>query len=151
MGTGDACDHVDMATRDLDRLAKYVKAHRLEAYPSRMAAAEAAGVSKDTWQRVEEGLPVREKTYAKICRALGWAADSWITVAEGGEPVLAEETKRDGAAAAAAAAIPASALRRAAFEAARAKLPMAPIGDVDAFAEELVEVLRRAGAVSDDS
>ena len=34
--------------RDLARLAKAVKARRLEVHPSRLAAAKAAGVSKDT-------------------------------------------------------------------------------------------------------
>lgn len=88
VGTGGHWDHVDMATRDLDRLAKHVKAHRLELYTSRDAAAAAAGMTKDTWQRVEEGRPVRESSYAKVDRALGWATGSCVSIAEGGEPVL---------------------------------------------------------------
>lgn len=140
-----------MTTRDLERLAKYVKAHRLETFTSRKAAADAAGISKDTWRRVEEGLEVREGTYAKIERALGWAAGGCIAIAEGGEPALVDQA--DGAApvvgSSGPGSISAEALRRAAFEAARSKLPGAPIGEIDAFSDELVEILRRAGQVQD--
>jgi hypothetical protein len=134
-----------MATRDLARLAQHVKRHRLEQYPSRDAAAAAAGVTRNTWKRVEEGQEVRDSTYAKIDKALGWAPGDCIAIAEGGSPVLLD---RAGGASAAGSGIKADAVRRAAFEAGRAKLPTAPIGDIDAFSEELVEVLRRAGLVS---
>ncbi|UOB09145.1 helix-turn-helix domain-containing protein [Streptomyces sp. HP-A2021] len=139
-----------MATPDLDRLAKYVKAHRMETFTSRKAAADTAGISKDTWQKVEEGQDVRESTYAKIDRALGWATGSCTAIARGDEPILVGTS---GATATIAPAPPppisADELRRAAFEAARAKLPGAPIGDIDAFSDELVEILRRAGQVTD--
>lgn len=139
-----------MTTRDLDRLAKHVKAHRLELYPSRLAAAQAAGISKDTWKRVEEGEPdVREKSYAQIEFALGWATGSCLIVAEGGEPVFVDRADRNPAAARSAAAMTADEVRRAAFEAARAKMPTAPIGEIDAFADELVDILRRTGQVTD--
>lgn len=142
-----------MATRDLGRLAKHVKAHRLELYPSRLAAAQAAGVSKDTWQRVEEGEPVRESTYVKIDRALGWAAGSCFLVAEGGSPVFIDTSDARPSTAAPSAPqgkVNADAVRRAAFEAARAKLPPGTaIGDIDAFADELVEALRRSGDIED--
>ena len=138
-----------MATpRDLDRLAKRVKAHRLELYRSRLAAAAAVEISKDTWKRVEEGLNVQEGTYAKIDKALGWATGSCLSIAEGFEPVLADspDTATPGAPAASP-LMTADALKQAAFEAARRKLPNAPIGDIDAFGDELVEVLRKAGQI----
>lgn len=138
-----------MATRDLARLARHVKAHRLELYPSRLAAAQAAGVSKDTWQKVEEGQDVRESTYAKIDKALGWVTGSCIAIAEGREPVLADANGRSPSGTPAAKPLSPDAVRQAAFEAARAKLPNAPIGDIDAFSDELVEILRRAGSVVD--
>jgi hypothetical protein len=74
-------------TLDLGRLAKAVKPRRLELFQSRVAAAQAAGVSKDTWKRVEEGEPVRDVSYAKVDAALGWATGTCIHIAEGGEPV----------------------------------------------------------------
>ncbi|MBC2903210.1 helix-turn-helix domain-containing protein [Streptomyces cupreus] len=137
-----------MATRDLGRLARRVKAHRLELFSSRLAAARAAGISKDTWQRVEEGEEVRESTYAKIDRVLGWAVGSCILIAAGGEPVLADEAP---AAAAVAPRLSEEDVREAAYKAAMAKLPDAPIGAVQAFAEELVKVLRSTGAMEDDA
>lgn len=137
-----------MAIRDLDRLAKRVKAHRLELFPSRVAAAAAAGISKDTWRRVEDGKDVLEVKYAQIDRALGWATNSCIAITEGGEPILVDAPGGADAVAQSvqSGGLSAGAVRRAAFEAARAKLPHAPIGDIDAFGDEIVEVLRRAGA-----
>jgi len=142
-----------MATRDLGRLAKHVKAHRMELFTSRKAAADTAGVSKDTWQRVEEGLEVRETTYVKIDRALGWASGSCLIVAEGGSPVFVDSRGSDSSDSSPPAPkkISAEAVRRAAFDAARAKMPSAPIGDIDAFADELVDVLRRTGEIGDES
>lgn len=84
--------------RDLGRLAKAVKARRLQLHPSRLAAAKSAGVSKDTWQRVEDGLLVRDVSYAKMDRALGWAVGSCVAIAEGGEPVPVEALGGDGGA-----------------------------------------------------
>ncbi|MFI9154559.1 hypothetical protein [Streptomyces sp. NPDC053367] len=140
-----------MATRDLDRLAKYVKAHRLELYSSRDAAAAASGVTKDTWQRVEEGRPARDSSYAKIDKALRWAPGSCVDIAEGKEPALVAQAS--GAAvdtgAAGGMAFDEELARKAAFEAARAKMPSTtPIGAIDDFVEEFVEVLRRSFRVS---
>jgi hypothetical protein len=146
-GTGWHWHYVDMASRDLGRLAKRVKAHRLELFSSRLAAANAAGISKDSWQRVEEEEDVRESTYAKIDKALGWAVGSCIAIAEGGEPLLVDDA--DGTPAAGpSSSMSADAVRRAVFEAARAKLPAAPIGEIDDFSDELVIILQRAGFVS---
>jgi hypothetical protein len=139
-----------MTTRDLDRLAKHVKAHRLEQYPSRLAAAKAVGISKDTWKRVEGGLDVRETTYAHIDKALGWAIGSCVAIAEGGEPALVGETIPPAADVGSGPMSPEQA-RRAVLEAARKTLPATPIGAIDAFGDELVEIFRRAGAVADDS
>src|SRR5690349_18695071 len=97
VGTGLRWHHVDMATRDLDRLAKYVKARRMDLYASRKAAADSVGISKDTWQRVEEGQATRDSTYRKIDRALQWASGSCLAIGEGGEPVVADYSE-DGTA-----------------------------------------------------
>jgi DNA-binding XRE family transcriptional regulator len=135
-----------MATRDLGRLATRVKAHRHEQYPSRDAAAAAAGVTRNTWKRVEEGLEVRELTYAKVDKALGWVTGSCILIADGGEPFLAagfpphqpavpELTEEEA--------------RKAAYEAARGAMPKAPIGEVDDFVDRFVKALRQTGQISD--
>ncbi|WP_424860473.1 response regulator [Streptomyces sp. MMS24-I29] len=128
-----------------------VKAHRLELYPSRLAAAAAVGISKDTWRRVEEGLDVRESTYARIDRALGWTPGSCAVVAGGGEPVLvdAHHDDRSVPGKSSGAGPSAEVVRKATFEAARRTMPNAAIGDLDAFSEELVVVLRKGGHVSE--
>ncbi|MFK0182499.1 hypothetical protein ACIQVR_41855 [Streptomyces xanthochromogenes] len=73
-----------MALRDLGRLASQVKARRLELGPVPLKkAAENAGISKDTWMRVEAGKPVRDMNYAKIEPVLEWAPGSCVAVAEG--------------------------------------------------------------------
>ncbi|MFJ3037781.1 helix-turn-helix domain-containing protein [Streptomyces tendae] len=135
-----------MTTRDLGRLAESVKRHRMQQYPSRDAAAEAAGITRNTWKRVETGDEVRESTYAKIDTALGWAIGSCILITAGGNPVLADNGPIEGAP-----TVPISGedARRAVFEAARTTLPDAPIGELDAFSDELVEILRRLGSVRD--
>jgi hypothetical protein len=78
-----------MSTPDLTRLAKAVKAQRLKLFRSRLAAATAAGMSKDTWQRVEEGLEVYDSTYLKIESVLQWAEGSCAAILEGGEATSA--------------------------------------------------------------
>jgi DNA-binding XRE family transcriptional regulator len=136
-----------MTTRDLDRLAKRVKAHRMELYPSRLAAAQAAGISKDTWHRVEEGDDVRESTYAKIDKALGWAAGSCLAIAEGGEPVFAGGATTQPSTEAV--TLTEKQARDMAWDTAKATIPTAAVGDLDAFVNELVENLRRAGVVAE--
>lgn len=74
---------------DLERLAKLVAARRLELGLGILKAANAAAISKDTWKRVELGLPVRGTSYTDVERALQWAAGSCRAVLEGGSPVLA--------------------------------------------------------------
>lgn len=125
----------------------------MELFTSRKAAADTAGVSKDTWQRVEEGLGVRENTYVKLDKALGWAPGSCLIVAEGGSPVFFDTRGTDSSDTSPPAPqrLSADAVRRAAFDAARAKMPGAPIGDIDAFADELVDVLRRTGEIEGES
>ncbi|MEU7149132.1 helix-turn-helix transcriptional regulator [Streptomyces sp. NPDC045456] len=72
---------------DLTRLAHHVEHRRLDLRLSRAAAVKAAGMSKDTWMRVERGQPVREVNYAKIDKVLEWAPGSCLSVAAGQEPV----------------------------------------------------------------
>ncbi|MEW2578423.1 helix-turn-helix domain-containing protein [Streptomyces syringium] len=76
--------------QDLARLARYVTERRHELQLARTKAADAAGMSKDTWRRVETGQPVRDSKYAQIDRTLHWATGSCASVLEGGEPVTVE-------------------------------------------------------------
>lgn len=78
-----------MASPDLARLAQHVKGARLGQTPplARRRAAELAGMSKDTWQRIEEAKPVQPTSYAKVDPVLGWAPGSCAGILEGREPV----------------------------------------------------------------
>lgn len=136
------------APRDLDRLARAVKARRLQLHPSRLAAAAKAGVSKDTWQRVEEGDPVRDVSYAKMDPALGWAVGSCLLVAEGGSPVPVTHHEGDGGAFTQA-EIPASLLpedvRGVVTDAAMATTPGLTVREIQELSDKVVEGLRKRG------
>jgi hypothetical protein len=82
-----------MASPDLPRLALRVKKRRLELGLARNTTAVEYGMSKSTWKRVEEGLPVREMNYAKIERALLWATGSCVRILEGGDPIPIERSE----------------------------------------------------------
>lgn len=91
-------------------------------------------------------MDVREVTYAKVARALGWATGGWAVVAEGAEPVLVGSAA-GGESASTGAGLSVDAVREAVFKAARKTMPNVAIGELDAFSEQLVEVLRRSGDV----
>jgi hypothetical protein len=134
-----------MSTRDLDRLATAVKKRRLELYPSRLAAAKAAGVSKDTWRKVEEGDPaVRETSYAKMDQALHWMVGSCTTILTGGEPVAVDHQDGVDVVHTPQSMLPED-VRIAVTDAAMAVTPGLTLGDVQALSTQVVEELRRRG------
>jgi hypothetical protein len=75
---------------DLGRLAKLVYERRVHLGLGVEPAAKLAGMSKDTWKKVEAGKAVRETSYASVERALQWAPHSCLRILEGHEPVIAE-------------------------------------------------------------
>lgn len=81
--------HNAVMSQDLERLADRVKQRRIELELGIEPAARSAGMSKDTWKRVEAGLTVRDTSYAKIDQALAWAVGSCAKIADGGDPVEA--------------------------------------------------------------
>lgn len=72
---------------DLERLAKLVRERRLELELGIEPAAKLAGISKDTWKRVENSRPVRATTYSAMDRALQWATGSCQRIIAGEDPV----------------------------------------------------------------
>lgn len=73
---------------DLERLAHLVRQRRLELGLGIEPAARLAGMSKDTWKKVEAARDdLRATSYTGIERALRWAPGSCTRVLEGGEPV----------------------------------------------------------------
>lgn len=117
-------------------------------HASRLAAANAAGVSKDTWQRVEEGVPVRDVSYAKIDPALGWAVGSCMLIADGGDPVPVARHEGDGSAFESV-KIPPSLLpedvRGVVTDAAMATTPGLTVREIQELSDKVVEELRKRG------
>lgn len=88
---------MSVSTPDLQRLAERVKKRRLQLNLSVIRAADLAGLSKDTWKRVEEALPVRHITYDKVEVALRWTVGSCRKIVEGGEAVILDDAGAFGA------------------------------------------------------
>jgi hypothetical protein len=141
-----------MATRDLGRLGRAVKARRVKLFSSRLKAATAAGMSKDTWQRVEDGEAVQPGTYAKMEPVLKWAPESCEAVAEGGEPLLVEyvESNGDVTMVSKPQVVSAGDVKNAVTISAFATMPDATIGSVQEQAERLVVELRKLGFPIED-
>lgn len=77
-------------------LAGAVQGRRLQLNLSIIRAASTAGLSKDTWKRVERAEPVRDITYSKIEDVLGWTQGSIAEILGGGSPTLIEPAGGDG-------------------------------------------------------
>lgn len=77
-----------MRARDWHRLADKIRKRRAELDLSQQALADAAKVSLRTIPNLEGGQPAKDRTLARIERALGWAPGSIDTIldVEGGEP-----------------------------------------------------------------
>lgn len=118
----------------------------MELFPSRLAAAQAAGISKDTWKHIEEGDVVRDVSYAKVDRALGWATGSCVAIAEGGEPVRYIEA---GGEPTEDVAIPATwaaeDVEQAITESAMATTPDLTVRQIRALSDETLKALRKRG------
>lgn len=86
-----SCHDVRVATPDLQRLAEHVSARRQQLNLPLIRAAGAAGISKDTWKRVERGEVVRHLTYDKVEEALRWTVGSCRKIMDGGEAVVLDD------------------------------------------------------------
>lgn len=79
---------------DRRRLAEYVtSARRAHGWNIEQARAAAGGMNRQTWERAERGETVREDTYSRIERALGWTTGDVWRILAGMEP-LAGESER---------------------------------------------------------
>jgi hypothetical protein len=79
-----------MTSPTLGRLGQLVQTRRTELKLGVEPAAKLAGISKDTWKRVEAGLKVWDRSFAGIETALQWAPASCRLILEGGDPVINE-------------------------------------------------------------
>lgn len=80
----------DDATANRQRLADHVKNRRLSLSLSVRAAAERAGMARNTWTSLEDSTRrTAETAYAGIERALAWETGSVRAILDGGEPTPA--------------------------------------------------------------
>jgi hypothetical protein len=76
-----------------ERLATLVHQRRTELKLGVEPAAKAAGISKDTWKRVEAGQKVWDRSFAGIETALGWEAGTCRSILEGLDPAPASDAE----------------------------------------------------------
>lgn len=86
-----------MTSPAFERLALLVHQRRTELRLGIEPAAKTAGISKDTWKRVEAGQKVWDRSFASIEATLGWEPGTCKSILEGGDPALAapEEAQAD--------------------------------------------------------
>jgi hypothetical protein len=82
-----------MTSPALERLGQLVQTRRGELKLGVEPAAKLAGISKDTWKRVEAGLKVWDRSFAGIEAALQWAPGSCRLITDGGDPIISEPSK----------------------------------------------------------
>ena len=75
-----------------ERLGTLVARRRAELRLMVKPAARAAGINNATWKKVEDGLPVRDVTYAAVESALRWELGSCQAVLKGGDPRPVDDT-----------------------------------------------------------
>ena len=141
------CEDVHMSTDDLPRLARAVKARRLALGLARLKAASEADISKDTWKRVEDGLPVRELSYAAIDPVLGWAVGSCDAIRAGGEPTIATRSAAAPEVVIADVEVSPREKARGIISQSFASTGMQPIGDVKDMIDRIVDDLARKGVI----
>jgi transcriptional regulator with XRE-family HTH domain len=131
----------------LQRLGKLMAQRRMELNMSKRATAEAAGISINTYQRVEDGSPVRDVTYAKIENALGWAAGSVHEILDGAnEPVVISSSSGRGTVVA---RVPEDALRGAVTSAFVAVSDTLTAAEIRELSRRVVDDLKQRGIVDD--
>ncbi|OKK06450.1 hypothetical protein AMK26_10560 [Streptomyces sp. CB03234] len=138
-----------MATTDpasRERLARLVRQRRISLGWHKAKAAEAAELTITTYMRVENGATVRDVTYAKIEKALGWAPGACQAVLEG-----AEEAQEAGEIVAgvriAEVADSREGVRKAVHNAIVATMPEVPTGTMAKFSDAVFQELQRQGIV----
>lgn len=141
-----------MATPDADsrlRLARLVVQRRVQLGWHKADAATASELTITTYMRIEKGLPVRDVTYAKIDRGLGWAPGACQAVLDGASEAQPAGAVIDGVRYAPG-PTPAGVedgVRRAVQDAVMATMPDTPAGQMAKFSEAVLLELQKRGIV----
>lgn len=133
----------DNATRQT--LARLVIQRRVELGWHKADAASAAELTITTYMRVEKGLSVRDVTYAKIERALGWAPGACEAIVQGATEVQMAGDVVDGVRYAPTTAGLDEDARQAVQDVFIATRPQTPVGEMAEFSKAIVEELRKRG------
>ncbi|MER5892356.1 hypothetical protein [Streptomyces sp. NPDC001876] len=139
-----------MATPDnaaRQRLARLVIKRRVEMDWHKADAASAADLTITTYMRVEKGLSVRDVTYAKIERALGWAPGACEAILQGAEEAQLVGDVVDGVRYAPTTAGLDEDARQAVQDVFIATRPETPAGEMAQFSKAIVEELRKRGII----
>lgn len=76
------------------RLGPIVRERRLHLGLAYKTAAKLAGMSKETWKKIEDGEIVRAMSYAKVDPILEWAPGSCEAVLAGRQPIATKASER---------------------------------------------------------
>ncbi|MFJ8883649.1 hypothetical protein ACIRJR_09565 [Streptomyces sp. NPDC102402] len=139
-----------MATPDNDRqqrLADLVIQRRIQLGWHKIDAANAAELTITTYARVEKGLPVRDVTYAKIERALGWAPGACDAVLQGANEAQLAGEVADGVRYAPAPLGQDDDARQAVQDAYIATRPETPAGEMAEMTTAILVELRKRGII----
>lgn len=133
---------------DLQRLALLVAQRRVQLGWHKADAATASELTITTYMRVEKGLSVRDVTYAKIERALGWAPGTCQAILDGATEAQSAGTVVDGIRyAPAPMSRDSDGVLRAVQDAVMATMPDTPAGQMAKFSEAVLAELQKRGIV----
>lgn len=131
----------------LQRLARLVISRRVELGWHKADAATTADLTITTYMRVEKGLSVRDVTYAKIERALGWAPGACIAILEGATEAQEAGEVVDGVRYAPTGASLDEDARQAVQDVFIATRPETPAGEMAQISKAIVEEFRKRGLI----
>ncbi|WP_370094535.1 helix-turn-helix domain-containing protein [Streptacidiphilus sp. MAP12-20] len=134
---------------DLKRLGRLVTSRRAQLGISKDEAARRAGMSNVTWKRIQDGLPVRDTSYAKVDAVLHWPPGTSLAIANGStDDPLASEVTGDVRIT----RLPDAedSLRTAVQDAVITTAPDLTGTQIRAIGDRVIEELRRRGVLPDD-
>lgn len=132
--------------RAYHRLAALVGGRRMALGLPIAAVAEAAGLSKDTYKKVEAAQPIRDASYAKVDKALRLVPGSCRGVLDGADALAdAAATGRDGLRVHALTVAPDTAVRDAVVSAAIATSGTLTAAEIRDLSQRVLEELKDRG------
>ncbi|MFH8591226.1 hypothetical protein [Streptomyces rimosus] len=141
------------ATRDsaaLQRLADLITERRIQLSMTKSDLARAAGLTINTYNKVEAARPVRDTTYGRIEPVLGWSPGSCRNVLTGtGEPSAITRSPECGPSRSADPEVFQRDIEEAVQAAAIAATDTLTTADLRKLSQHLVEELRRRGYLPD--